>query len=113
MATPVSRLAYAECYEVLDRALESERGIIRLFFDKGQAMNFRTRVQKARDYDRKQSMLIYQPTDPLYGQTIYAALTIRMPAYDKERERWMVRIEKNLVSDMEIEEIPEPRELDA
>jgi hypothetical protein len=108
VSTPLSKLAYADCYELLDRAMESERGIQRLFVDKGEAMNYRMRLQKARDEDRKQSRLVYQPGDPLYNTTEYAALTVRMPSLDHERQRWVVRIEKRLVGEMEIEEIPPP-----
>ena len=110
MITPVSRLAYADCYDLLDRAIESPRGIQRLFADRGQAMNFRVRVQKARDYDRQQSMRVYDPDNPLYGQTIYAQITIRMPRFDEERGKWVVKLERNLIENMEIEDIPPENE---
>jgi len=109
LPTPVSRQAFIDCYELLDRAIESTRGIQRLFDDHGAAMNFRVRLHKARAYDRHNNQLIYQPDDPLYAQTIYAQIVVREPRFDPDRGKWVLKLEKGVVEEMDIEEIPGPR----
>jgi hypothetical protein len=108
MATPKSKLAYGPMYEILDMALDSVRGIERRFDRKGEAFQFRVRIQKARDMHRELSYELYTQDDPLYGQTPYAALTIRYPR--QVEGRWVVRIEKELLSEMDLVEIPPPNE---
>ena len=113
MVTPVSRQAYAAEYDLLDQALESERGVQRLFKGyeqgRGQAFNFRTRLHSARDYDRRENRRIYPEDDPMHGQTLYAQLTVRAPYWDKERKAWVLMIEKPSVAQMVVEEIPPPQ----
>lgn len=108
MTTPVSRMAYEECYDILDRAMESERGIQILYDKKGDALHFRVMLCAARDQDRKNNGRVYQPGDPLYRQTLYSKLRIRMPIFDEERNKWVLRLGKDVIEDMEIEEIPAP-----
>lgn len=114
MVTPISRLAYAAEYDLMDQAMESERGVQRLFPNeangRGAAFNFRTRLHKARDYDRKENRKLYGPEDPLYGQTIYAQLTVHDPYWDEDKQAWVLRIVKNQITEMIIEEIPPARE---
>lgn len=109
MVTPISRLAYAVEYELLDQAVESERGVQRIFPGagaRGDAMNFRVRLHKARDYDRRENKKIYPPDDPMHGQTLYAQLTVRAPYWDDEREVWVLKIERNIAGEMIVEDIP-------
>ena len=110
MPTPISRAAFADCYELLDRALESPRGIQRYFQARGDAINYRNRLHKARTYDRENNRRVYEDGDPLYNQTIYAAITVREPRFDDDREKWVLRLEKCVVEEMEIEDIPGPEE---
>jgi hypothetical protein len=110
MTTPISRLAYNAEYDLLDQALESERGVQRIFKGweegRGAAMYFRTRLHSARELDRKDNRSIYSLGDPMYGQTLYAQLTVRAPYYDKDRDAWVLKIEKNSTQEMVVEEIP-------
>lgn len=117
MITPVSRQAYQAEYDFLDIALQSERGAQRIFHGdgsyrdpaRGQARQFLTRLNKARDYDRQMSMKIYAPDHPQYGQTEYAKLYIPAPNYDVKRGAWILQVLRNTIEGMMIEEIP-PRE---
>jgi len=112
MTTPVSRLAYAAEYELLDQALASEKGVQRLFPGKtdgrGQAFNFRVRLHQARTFDRHLSKDVYEPGHDMYGQTPYSVLICKNPYWDEEREAWVLQIVKNdagAVSKMIVEEI--------
>lgn len=110
MATSMSRLAYQAEFDLLDQAVESERGVQRLFYGhdigRGQAMNFRVRLHTARDVDRRESRKFYAPDDPMYGQTIYAQITVRNPYWDAERGAWVLQLIKNQIGEMVVEEIP-------
>lgn len=114
MITPVSRQAYQAEYDFLDLALQSERGAQRLFpgdggwkdSARGQAFQFRTRLNKARDYDRRINAKAYPEDDPRHGQTDYAILYIPAPTFDPKKGAWVLKVEKNTTEGMLIEEIP-------
>jgi len=110
MVTSMSRLAYQAEYDLLDQAIESERGVQRLFHGeeegRGNAMNFRVRLHTARDVDRRENRKLYPPEDPMHGQTLYAQITVRNPYWDKNKKVWVLQLVKNQIQSMVIEEIP-------
>jgi hypothetical protein len=52
MPTSLSREAYDDCYEILDRAISAERGVGASFSERGEAWHFRVRLNSARQLDR-------------------------------------------------------------
>ena len=77
MSLNASKLSYEDCYEVLDRALESDHGIRASFEDAGEAYNFRQRCHYARKLDRLESRNVYpDPNDPQHGKSVYDMLVI-------------------------------------
>lgn len=68
--------SFADAKTVLDRALESHRGL-ELEFDNAQrATRFRQRLYAARERDRKKSRQIYPVGDPGYDRSVWDALVI-------------------------------------
>lgn len=106
MSAPTSRAAYEAEFDLLDRAVASERGVQRLFTDRGAAFQFRTRLHKARSYDQEDSKKIYERTDPQWNSTPYACIIVREPFYEQERGVWVLRLEKNSIEHMVVEDIP-------
>lgn len=109
MPPPVDRGAYTLEFSILDRALISDRGIQVGFSTCGEAYKFRERVNKARALDRELNRRIYrdEPDHPMYGRTEYGILITRI-VHDPERGRWLCRIEKTDIEEMDIEDIPPP-----
>ena len=78
MTISVSRLAYEDCYKVMDAALEDAIGARVKFIDHGTAMFFRMRLHQARKIDRKDNMQLYEEDHPLYGRSAYDKLAARV-----------------------------------
>lgn len=110
MVTSISRLAYQAEYDLFDQAIESDRGVQRLFkgreAGRGPAMNARVRLHTARDIDRRENRKIYPEDDPMHGQTLYAQIMVKNPYWDDDKEAWVLQLVKNQVGEMVVEEIP-------
>lgn len=89
MPTSTSREAYEDCYELLDRAMEVERGIGASFSDRGEAYHFRVRLNAARQLDRD----LQKSVDPTAGKSDYDVLTFRIKSLE---EKWWVFIERHV-----------------
>lgn len=78
MTISISRLAYEDCYKVMDAALDDAVGARVKFSDHGMAMFFRMRLNQARKIDRKDNMQLYEEDHPLYGRSAYDKLVARV-----------------------------------
>lgn len=78
MATSNSRLSFDDCFEALDRALASPRGIRIIVDDEGAAYHLRNRLHKARVLDRKANAETYDETHPLHGTSEYDELVVKL-----------------------------------
>ena len=95
-------LAYSDMLQVLDRALESTKGLTIRFENHSRAMSFRFRLYSARTADRKQNRLLYEPNNPLWGQSPYDELVMTI----HNRDGWTLFITKGgLGPNLGIEEI--------
>ena len=101
MATSTSPLAYDDCFEALDRALKSERGIRITCADSDSAYHLRNRLNYARRADRKANADIYERGDPMHGTSQYDSLVVRLRLGDGKA---VVLIEKIKLTN-QIEEI--------
>ena len=106
MSTSTSILAYSDVREILDRALESPRGIEVDIPDEpgskpgGKATYFRQRAYSFRALDRKANSKIYPPDDPMHATSIYDTLVvIHNPPSTK------IQIRKAGLEGMEIREL--------
>lgn len=78
MTTPTSRAAYRPYYELLDRAMEAEKGIRVRVSDFGEAYQLRVKLHTARTLDRTLSRETYDLGDPKYGVSIYDGLVVKV-----------------------------------
>jgi len=105
MVTPTSRIAYRPYYEILDRALDSKVGI-RVpkegFEERGDAMQLRVRLHKARTYDRQLNRESRDPVDPFFGISDYDGLIVLVRL---EAGRWYVHVKHNSLGGHEVEEL--------
>lgn len=105
MSLSSNRAAYADCFALLQQALETPRGIIVRCRGESEAHYLRNRLQRARQVDCEANKRIYQPGDYLYNNSEFYALVVKV--VQENEEIWQVRIEKPKVSPMAIEEIPD------
>lgn len=78
MVTPTSRFAYDDCFELMKRAMDDGKGI-RIPFDKeGTARHFRMRLHSARQIDRRDNTITYNPDHPMHGRSMYDDLMVRI-----------------------------------
>jgi len=109
-----SRLAYTDCFEALDRALEDEKGVRVKATDEGQANHLRMRMHQARKIDRQDNCAIYEEGAPLYARSVYDPLTLKIRLVKGEYYIYIIRntlpAEVESLTDIkdEVEALPSP-----
>ena len=90
---PVSNspLAYSDVKALLDRALETERGLRVQSESKAAAWRLVMRLNKFRVIERDALRRVLDPDHPLYGTCEYDQLSFRRIELDS---RWFVELEK-------------------
>ena len=78
MSLPNSLLAYADCLEVLDKAVEDSTGIRVGFKTRDEATVFRMRIHQARKLQRQENALAYEVGDKMYGKSPYDAIKVTL-----------------------------------
>lgn len=79
MSLPTSHLAYADCFEVLDAALEDTYGVRFPVDDQDKATHLRMRIHMARKIDRERNAELYpDPGHPLHGRSQYDKIVVRI-----------------------------------
>lgn len=101
MTASTSSLSFTDCYDVLDQAMISAKGIRVKFDSRETAWHFRTRLYYARARNRIDNAESYPSDHPLFGRSEYDSLQVRVRENGKG---WEVLVEK-LNSEMQIEEI--------
>lgn len=87
MGTSKSVLANQDLRALLDRALESPRGVELSLPTLNAAYTLRHRIYSLRETDRGQSRDLYPPDDPKHGVSVYDILTIVLrKANDQEED---------------------------
>ncbi len=94
-----SPLAYGDCIKVLDRAIQSEKGIRVTFSSNREAVTFRYRLDQARRNDRKMNKEVYNQKDHLYGKSLYDYLCFRVILNEVHLEK--VEAREFNISDLE------------
>src|SRR5262245_66125607 len=109
MTASTSRLAYSDCFDLMDRAMDSRVGIRvpmrrkdSIIDNRGAAWQLRTRLHSARRIDRKDNTHIYEQGHPLYGRSRYDELCVRI--YEENGTPY-VYLEKRLIQEYQIEEL--------
>lgn len=104
MVTSTSRLAYQDCYDLMDRALSNKKGIRVRAKDFNHANNLRMRIHAARTIDRMDNLKDYEDGHPLHGRSAYDPLMVRI---DSQHDKTWLKIEKNSIDNLEIEPLGE------
>ncbi len=78
MSLSTSRLAYTDCYELLDRAVEDTRGIRASVPTQAAATHLRMRIHQARAIDRSENAKTYAVDHPMHGRSPYDIFTVRI-----------------------------------
>lgn len=114
MTLPDNLLAYGDCTELLSQAVEDPRGVRLRVEDYDKAMHERSRIHYCRTLHRRESTLIYEPGDPMYGKSQYDIITIRIKNINGEFYLYLERNDKikgaveklSEITDVEFVEIP-------
>src|SRR5262249_23027130 len=105
MAVSTSRLAFSDCFELMEKAIADEQGIRVKFATYDDAFNFRLRIHKARQIDRNDNLESYEDGHQLHGRSVYDTLTCKIRKFNGGA--WL-RIEKITARVFEIESLAEP-----
>jgi hypothetical protein len=97
MTHPNSLTSYDDCFALLDKTMETERGIEIPKESKKSAHYLVARLNYARRLQRKINEQAWPVTDKRHYGTQYDEMVIRSP---KEKDgKWWVRIERTRVAD--------------
>lgn len=77
MAYASSVTSYPDLRNVLDKALESTKGVRLTFEDDKAATTFKGRVHSFRFLDRKENKKIYPEDHPMHGRSVYDPLMVK------------------------------------
>ena len=92
MVTSTSKLAFGDCFELFDQALEDPIGARIPFTDKdsdrayGAAMHFRVRCNRARSLDRQDNFKTFADGHPMHGRSQYDGLRLRVLRGEDEND---------------------------
>ena len=101
MTVSTSRMAYEDCFHLLDRAMDSPAGIRHSCPTSGAAHHLRGRLNYARVLSRNEHSALALD-DPRLGTSPYDALVVRL---HQDTSRWWVYIEPRRLPG-ETEELP-------
>lgn len=102
MSLPTSHLAYTDCFEALDAALEDSHGVRIPVDDLDRATHLRMRLHMARKVDRERNVELYSdPSHPLHGRSQYDRLVCRIKQ-DGNRLYLYIEQQPSLTSEMEL-----------
>jgi hypothetical protein len=104
MTLPNSLTSYDDCFALLDKAMDTEKGILIPVTSHQAAFHLKNRLNYARKLQRKINEQAWPVTDKRHYGTQYDEMVIRSP---KEKDgRWWVKIERTRVVDFnEIREL--------
>lgn len=102
MPTSSSRLAYPDCEEFFNKALEDGRGVRLPFQIEGHARQFLVRCNSFRQICRQDNMRIHAKDHPMYGRCEYDTVALSVVPTEDHSD-WFVyaRIYKLNESDVE------------
>jgi hypothetical protein len=105
MSLSESVLAYSDCKEFFERAMDTERGARIPFRTSKEAEYWRMRCNQFRKLDRRENMVIHEVGTKMYGRSEYDMLT--MVIKESPEPLFWVYAEKRTLADGLVEDIPE------
>lgn len=103
MVTSTSRLAFSDCYELMERAITDAKGIKVKFARDEDAWHFRVRLHTARRIDRTDNMSLFPEGHMMHGKSPYDELVMRIRP-NGDGGYWL-RLERISIDNLEIESI--------
>lgn len=94
MPTSNSRLAFEDCFEILDIASEDNNGARVQVPAHSDAMQLRTRLHVARRIDRDENAKTYDKDHPLHGKSIYDRLVVRLKTLGDDHFVYVERVQR-------------------
>lgn len=107
MSISTSRLAYNDCFEVWEQALENPDGIRVKMTSHDEANYFRMRMHQARKIDRKDNLLAYEEGTKMHGASVYDPIVCRIRL---RKEGTYLYLEQNKVDAGRIERLQDVEE---
>ena len=105
MGMSTSRLAFSDCYELMEKALLDPKGIRVKFVTEDDAFHYRLRLHNARKIDRHDNFQLYEEGHQMHGKSPYDVLIMRMQR-DDDGGMWL-RLEKLSTDGLQIESLSE------
>ncbi len=110
MALSNSIMAYQDCKEFLERAVDDEKGARIPFRSMREAEYWRMRCNQFRALDRRQNLMIFDLGHKMHGQSEYDGLTMII-RHSQDNYFWVYAekrtVEPGLIEDLSsIEEVP-------
>lgn len=105
MVVSTSRLAFSDCFDLMEKAINDPKGIRVKFATYEDAFNFRLRLHSARKIDRRDNLDTYSEGHPMHGRSIYDQITVRIKRFDGGA--WL-RLERIDTREFIIESLSEP-----
>lgn len=93
MSLSQSRLAYGDCYRLMDQAVANPKGVFVRVDTEAAGIYLRMRLQQARVIDRNDNRKTYEIDHPMYNRSPYDVLVFRAPFTDVDGNTWL-RIDK-------------------
>jgi hypothetical protein len=78
MTLPTHRVAYQVEYDILDKAVGHDLGARIRMPSIEAASHLRARIHQARKIDRNENLDLYDPGEPMHGQSIYDKLVCKI-----------------------------------
>lgn len=104
MSLTESRLAYADCFKVLDAAVADPKGARVPVKDYSAGVYLRMRLHQARKIDRIENKKTYELGHPMHGLSNYDKLVMKL--YEIE-EQWYVYLERPDSVEIEVQPMSE------
>jgi hypothetical protein len=110
MAINTSRLAYQDCFDLMERAISDEfpTGLRIKFASWNEANHFRQRIHNARYVDRNDNAELYDKSNVMHGRSVYDVLNCRIKELS---DGWWLRLERVDARKFEVEPLESPETL--
>jgi hypothetical protein len=105
MVVSTSRLAFSDCFDLMEKAINDPKGIRVKFATYEDAFNFRLRLHSARKIDRRDNLDSYPEGHAMCGRSVYDQITCRIKRF--EGGAWL-RLERIDAREFIVESLSEP-----
>jgi hypothetical protein len=111
MAVSTSRLAYSDCFDLLEQAINDEKGIRVKFASYDDAFNFRLRLHQARKIDRQDNLDAYAEGHRMHGHSVYDPLSCKIRPFKNGAWLLIERVDARVFEVESLTEEPSADEL--